>query len=176
MPWFPMRVTYSRELKVKSRLEELKVECFLPMKYAVVNQHGTPRFKLVPAIHNLIFVREDQKRLTNLKRYDSILNSLRYMMLRENPVTKTGGRIMTVPDVQMDNFMRVASVTDDSVIFLDKTDIGVVGQKVMVTEGPFAGVVGVIKRIKKNKRVVVAIEGCAAVAITYVPKSALVLA
>lgn len=175
MQWFPMRVTYSRELKVKERLEAMEIECFLPMKHALVKTHGNQRYMLVPAIHNLIFVKEEQKRLTELKRHDAVLHSLRYMMTRENPLTKTGGRIMTVPEDQMENFMRVASTTDDSVIFLDKTDAGRIGQKVMVTEGPFAGVVGVIKRIKNNKRVVVSIDGCAAVAITYVPKSALIL-
>ena len=31
--WFPMRVTYSREMKVKGELERLEIENFVPMKY-----------------------------------------------------------------------------------------------------------------------------------------------
>jgi transcription antitermination factor NusG len=46
---------------------------------------------------------------------------------------------------------------------------------VRVNEGHFAGVEGVIKRIRKNKHVVVQIEGVAAVAITFVPASYLTL-
>ena len=42
-------------------------------------------------------------------------------------------------------------------------------------EGCFAGVEGTLKRIKKNKHVVVQLEGVAAVAITYLSPSSLVL-
>ena len=48
--------------------------------------------------------------------------------------------------------------------FLEK-----VGQRVKVTNGYFAGVEGVIKRIKNNRRVVVQINVVAAVAIAHVP-------
>jgi hypothetical protein len=72
----------------------------------------------------------------------------------------------------MNNFMRVASVQDDSVIFLDyKNFIGKEGRRVRINEGTFAGVEGVIKRIKKNKHVVVHIEGITAVAVAFVPSS-----
>ena len=79
---------------------------------------------------------------------------------------------MIVPDNEMYNFMRVASMQDDSVMFLDYKDfIGKEGRRVRINEGTFAGVEGVIKRIKKNKHVVVQVEGVAAVAIAFVPSS-----
>ena len=84
--------------------------------------------------------------------------------------------IMRVPDPEMENFLRVARVEDDRVMFLDYNDfISKVGRRVRINEGHFAGVEGVIKRIKKNKHVVVQIEGVAAVAITFVPASFLSL-
>ena len=43
------------------------------------------------------------------------------------------------------------------------------GQRVKVVEGDFAGVDGTIKRVKKNKCVVVQIENVAAVAIAFLP-------
>ena len=43
------------------------------------------------------------------------------------------------------------------------------GKKVKIFDGPFAGVVGIIKRIKRNKHVVVQIENIAAAAIEFVP-------
>ena len=41
--WFPMRVTYSREMKVKGELDRLGIECFMPMTYRLVEtrDHGT---------------------------------------------------------------------------------------------------------------------------------------
>ena len=56
--WFPMRVTYSREMKVKGELERLEIENFVPMKYQFTElrkQGDTElRRELVPAINNLI--------------------------------------------------------------------------------------------------------------------------
>ena len=77
---------------------------------------------------------------------------------------------MTVPDAQMQNFMRVASMTDDSVMFLnDETVIGKEGKRVLITGGIFNGVTGVIRRVKRCKRVVVELDGLATVAIAFVP-------
>ena len=33
--WFPMRVTYQREMKVKAELDRLGIENFVPMRYKV---------------------------------------------------------------------------------------------------------------------------------------------
>ena len=78
--------------------------------------------------------------------------------------------IMTVADGEMENFMRVASRTDDSVIFLDnETVVGKEGKCVEIMGGAFEGVTGVIRRVKHCKRVVVELEGIASVAIAYVP-------
>ena len=86
-----------------------------------------------------------------------------------------GHDILTVPDGQMENFMRVASVTDDRVFFIDNLEFaGKPGQRVKVVEGDFAGVEGVVKRVKKNKCVVVQIEHVAAVAIAFIPSAFLV--
>ena len=36
--WFPMRVTYQREMKVKAELDRLGIECFVPMRYRIVER------------------------------------------------------------------------------------------------------------------------------------------
>ena len=66
--------------------------------------------------------------------------------------------------------MRVASVQDDSITYLENTDyINQVGKKVRVLGGPFSGLEGVVKRIKKNRFFVVQIKGIVAVAVTTIP-------
>jgi hypothetical protein len=70
----------------------------------------------------------------------------------------------------------VASVLDDRVFYIDNLDFaGKPGQKVKVVEGDFAGVEGTIKRIKKNKCIVVQIDNVAAVAIAFLPAAFLML-
>ena len=167
--WFPMRVTYCRELKMKAQLDKLSIENFVPMRYKLVNTHSGRSLKLMPAIHNLIFVRTTREGMTDLKMTCRELEPLRYMM-RPVEGSKEKKEIIRVPDKQMENFMRVASVTDERVMFLKYDNyLEKVGQHVRVTNGFFAGVEGVIKRIRNNKRVVVKINGVAAVAIANVP-------
>lgn len=165
--WFPMRVTYSRELKVKAELDRLGIENFLPMTYRLADADTeNPRRELVPAINNLIFVRSSKSRINSLKSTE-LLQPLRYIMDR---TAGQGHTIMTVPDAQMENFMRVASRTDDSVLFLnDETVVGKEGKRVLITGGVFDGITGVIRRVKRCKRVVVELEGIASVAIAFVP-------
>ena len=166
--WFPMRVTYSRELKVKAELDRLAIENFLPMTYKLLDADTeTPHRDLVPAINNLIFIHSSKDRISSLKSTNAVLQPLRYMMDRTAQQPHT---IMTVPDAQMQNFMRVASKTDDSVMFLnDETVVGKEGKRVLITGGVFDGVTGVIRRVKRCKRVVVELEGIATVAIAFVP-------
>ena len=166
--WYPMRVTYSREIKVKAELDRLEIENFVPMTYKLVcADNGNPHRELVPAINNLIFVRSTQGRISELKTSNKVLEPLRYMM---DHTAEKAHEIMTVPDRQMENFMYVASMTDDSVMFLDEnTIVGKEGKRVKIMGGMFEGVEGVIRRVKRCKRVVVALEGIASVAIAYVP-------
>ncbi len=171
--WYPMRVTYGREVKVKEALDTLGIENFLPMHYELVDPgDGNKRRMLVPAIHNLIFIHDSREDITLLKTTRREFQPLRY--ITKHFAESVADNILTVPETQMRNFMRVASVQDDSVIFLDNSDyLSKVGRRVLITEGYFAGVEGIIKRIKKNKHVVVQLEGLAAVAVTYVPASCL---
>lgn len=169
--WFPMRVTYQREMKVKAELDRLGIENFVPMRYKVVESQNDGdtelRRVLVPAINNLIFVRSTQERVSELKRRNEVLEPLRYMM---DHTAASEHSIMTVADRKMENFMRVASRTDDSVMFLDnETVVGKESKRVEIMGGAFEGVTGVIRRVKHCKRVVVELEGIASVAIAYVP-------
>lgn len=168
--WFPMRVTYSREEKVKQYLDTLQIENFLPMRVGLVrNRDGKPKRKLVPAVPNLIFIHSTQELITELKMTRRELQPLRYMT---NHVADGGHSILKVPDRQMQNFMRVAAVQDNSVFFLQTNDfLQKEGRRVRIVEGDFAGVEGVIKRIHRNKHVVVQLDNIAAVAIAYVPGS-----
>ena len=173
--WFPMRVTYQREMKVKAELDRLGIENFVPMRYKVMERQNDGdaelRRELVPAISNLIFVRSTQERLSELKQTNEVLEPLRYMM---DHTAAQEHAIMTVADREMENFMRVARRTDDSVMFLDnETVVGKEGKRVEIMGGAFEGVTGVIRRVKRCKRVVVEIEGVASVAIAYVPAGVL---
>lgn len=172
MQWFPMRITYNRELKIKGLLDELAIENYLPMRYDYVKIKNGKKKKLVPAIRNLIFVRSSQEVLTNLKKTMADFEPMRY--ITKKSLTSGQNEIIRVPENQMNDFIKVTSSPNDDFIILDNNDfINKVGKQVEITEGYFAGIKGVIKRVKRNKHVVVQIDGVAAVAITFVPTNCL---
>ena len=167
--WYPMRITYNRELKIKRLLDDMNIENFVPMRYDYVNmKDGKRKKKMIPAIRNLVFVRTSKEVLTGLKMTRSEFEPMRYMTRQS---LETGQHeVICVPDKQMDDFIKVASAPADQFMILDNCDFaGSIGKRVEITEGYFAGVEGIIKRIKRNKHVVVQISGVAAVAITFVP-------
>ena len=65
--WYAMRITYSRELALKEYLDSISVECYVPMHYEKITYQGKERRKLVPVVHNLIFVHTSRIRLDEIK-------------------------------------------------------------------------------------------------------------
>lgn len=91
-----MRVTYHRELAVKTELDALGIENFVPMRYEVRQKNGERKRVLVPAIHNLIFIHSTQETLTELKNTRRELSPLRYIMRRL--IGEERSEIIVVPD------------------------------------------------------------------------------
>ena len=65
--WFAIRVSYSRELALKAILDAENIENFIPMRYEYIMKSGKRVRKLLPAIHNLVFVYSTRKRIDVLK-------------------------------------------------------------------------------------------------------------
>ena len=160
--WFAMRVTYHRELEAKRLLDERGVENFIPMKYEKSGRTG--RKRLVPVIHNMIFVRTTASGIAELKK-PSCIPLLQYMM------DQRLGKKITVPEKQMRTFIAVTGTYDESLRFFGPTEINFSkAQKVRITGGIFEGCEGVFVKVKgsRSKKVVVEIEGVVSVALVSV--------
>lgn len=164
MKWWCIRVTYNRELKVKAELETLGIKYFLPMKYQDTVVRGKRVKKLVPAIHNLIFIYCTQSRIISYKEETAL--PIRYIM---NSETR---RPTVIPDRQMKNFMAVAGNYEEPIVYLDYATATMKrGMRVRITGGIFNGVEGEFVRIAGDRRVVVTITGIAAIATAFVHPS-----
>jgi len=74
-----------------------------------------------------------------------------------------------IPEKEMENFKMVLSIKNQEFYPLEITDKSfLAGQKVKVLDGPLKGAVGVVKRIKGDRRLVVSISGVAAIATLFV--------
>lgn len=166
--WYPMRVPYGRELKLKVALDLNGVESFIPMVRQQVTSEQSAKtvYKQVPAIRNLIFIRSDRTVIDRIKSEVEYATPMRFIM------DQSTRQPIIVPEKQMEDFLKVSSCPDPELLYLKETDFALKnGELIRITDGPFAGVEGKVLRIKGNKRVVVSIEGVAAVAIAFVPKS-----
>ena len=76
-----------------------------------------------------------------------------------------------IPEDQMKLFIFITSAGDgkDVAYFGETMPHFEVGEQVEVTEGIYKGATGYIKRIKKDRKLLVAIEGVAVVAISNIP-------
>ncbi|NLV53219.1 MAG: UpxY family transcription antiterminator [Bacteroidales bacterium] len=175
--WYPMRVTYSREIKMKESLDKLGIENFIPMKYEIVDNQR----QYVPAIKNLIFIHTDYTTLSKLKRENKDFHPLRYYMhnvtekdVNDKPYTHR--EVMFIPNREMDNFIRVSlKCADERVEYIKNLHFACKpGAKVLISDGPFAGIKGTVKHVRKNLSVVVALKGIAALVVTQIPKKSLV--
>ena len=161
--WHVLRVSYSRELKIKNMLDERGLPTFVPMEWRKLEKDGKTDRVLVPAVNNLCFVKAEREQL------DDFIRSFG----ESSPVhlywDRTASRPLTVRDKVMDDFIKVSSAIDKDIVYLKEIAPKLrEGQDVKVKSGPFAGIEGKIVRIRKSRRIMVELPGMLAVATTYV--------
>lgn len=160
LEWYAMSATFGRELKAKAFLESKAVQCFIPMRHKVVSDRKQGRVrKLVPAIHNLIFVYTTKERIQALK---SVAEYLQYLT---RPVNGKNVPIV-VPEHQMQQFIAVCSSHNEDLVYLSPDEINIEkGTPVRIVGSSFDGVEGTFVKVDKSrkKRVVVLVQGVAAV-------------
>lgn len=160
--WYVLRVTYQREIAASKHLVEIGIENFIPtVRVKIRNDKGLAiGWKTDPLIHNYIFIHDTYNNILSIKQEK--LDYLRFVMAKDS---ESGEWVpQYVPDKQMSDFMKVirtmGSKPLDPDIDLRK------GDRVRILTGPFEGVEGIYIRMpnRHEKRVVVKIEGIAAVA------------
>ncbi len=143
--WYAMRVYHNRSKMLTETLSDDGIEYFDPSE----------------AIASLLFVHCDEHYIADLgSRYFD-----RVWIYR-----RTGSRVpAVVPDREMEVFRFVVTAGKQGLTFLgdDRPEYHQ-GDRVVVTDGPFKGAEGHIKRIKRDRRLIVSIDGVVAVATTYI--------
>lgn len=163
--WFVMRA-YKCEQAAEDMLRGRDgLECFMPKHYVLRVYHGVKSKRLVPVIPSLVFVHASHRQITEFKKTYNPLQFVTTGMYGEQ-------KYLIVPDKQMDDFIRVASQYEESMLYLrpDEVDIEK-GTRVRIHGGKFDGVEGVFMRVsgKRNRRLVVLLEGILAISAEVQP-------
>ena len=163
MNWYAIRVTYSRELKFQTLLQESGFQTFVPMCRRTLEKNGKKETKLVPAVSNLIFVHSEKADL------DAFMARMGEACPARFIWDKSTRKPIVVPDKAMEDFIKISMSNIDDVIYLQEVTAKLrEGQRVKVKNGPFEGVEGTVIRVKRSRRVMVELPGMMAIATTFV--------
>ncbi len=148
--WYALRVFYNR-------VQPLITDC---------RKQGQEFFAPVEVLHSLLFIRCQEAWLGSFLAEHHTEASVYRTLDKTRPAA--------IPDREMDIFRFVVTAGHQGLTLLgdDRPEYHL-GDRVVVTDGPFKGAEGHIRRIKKDRRLVVTIPGVVAVATAYIHPSML---
>lgn len=193
--WYAIKVFYNKVFEMEDRLAGMGLETYLAVDKVALKgeehlaaarklarlpeggradsrlvREGPVIYKRVPMVKSLIFVRADG---TEILQVIDMLKGPADLDKPEGFVYRTADwqEPSIIPDRQMAMFRLVTSSGDSGLKFFSADDLSYFkqGEKVRVIEGPLKGAEGYIRRIQKNRRLLVAIEGIVAVTTSYIP-------
>ena len=159
--WYALKVFYHNMERVQKDFRQERYETFFPTTLEKKVSKGVEAYVEMPVIPSLLFVKCTAKALKAYKQ-----DHQSSFMFYPEPGTNNPGKI---DDAEMENFKKALSAPKREVKFLGEDNPTFrTGEKVRVTGGDYQGVEGYIKRIDRNKRVLVCITGVAVVMLSYI--------
>ena len=149
--WYALQTFHSRELLLEDYLKEKGFSSFIPMLYTEhVSLDGKKTRELVPAVHNLLFIRKEGTD----EELQRVLSScpIPVRILRHIKSTK----YYEIPDSQMVEFRAICDPNYTGTLYTDR-DFAEArpGQSVRVVHGTFKGLEGKLVRYKNRFYVVI---------------------
>lgn len=143
--WYAAKVHYNRLAPLKEQLLEDGIETFVP-----------------GMIKSLLFVKSNETYMAQFEQ-----RNFGRLWVYRNPSTR---KLSAIPEREMELFIFVCTAGQQGLSYLgdDKPEYHQ-GDRVRVIDGVFKGAEGYIKRIKKDRRLVVSVKGVVAVATAYIP-------
>ena len=190
--WYALKVFFNKVFEMEALLETVPdTETYLPVDRVQLKgsahslarkriaeqkpearkyiQEGPFIYERVPMVTSLLFVHTPEERLKDIENAllaDNLLDKRGF-------IYKSADRqsYAVIPEKQMTSFRLVTSKGSTGLDFFSADDITRFkqGDKVRVKEGPFQGAEGYIKRFRRERRLLVGVEGIVAVATSFIP-------
>lgn len=191
--WYALKVFYNKVFEIEDLLQAMGIETYLAVDkvqlkgaaHLMARRHiaslkglgkkdtryveeGAFIFQRTPLVSSLLFFRTDPD---GLYAVESVLKDINDNARGFIYKTADWKKYAVVPDDQMQAFRLVTAKGSEGLEFFSSDSITRFkeGRKVRVKEGPFKGAEGYIKRIKRDRRLLVSIEGIVAVATAFIP-------
>lgn len=161
--WYALKVFYNRTAALREKITDPEVETYVPMQTIEKYDQSGLHYEEKPLVNSLMFVRCKESWLIEFKK-----NNPHDFFYYLSPDLKRPGPIN---DEEMRMFMFVTSVDHGKNLhYFGESDSTIkMGQRVRVVKGIYKGAEGYVKRIKKDRKLIVAVSGVAVVAVSYIP-------
>lgn len=167
MQWFVMRDLKRANARQPAYklFEGMEMRVFTPMTWRLGMEKGKRVRKEVPFIPDLLFVYESR---TNLDSVVAQVSTLQYRWLRN-----TWRKPMTVPETEMERFIRAVSLSDSPKYYLpQEITSDMYGRQIRIVGGSFDGYEGrlITTRGSKVRRLLIELSGLLAVGVEISPE------
>jgi len=143
--WYAIKVFWNRTVRIREIMDELGLEYYAQ--------------KVMPSY---MFIHTDEQ---TALRFRASQFGFIYMY-----ADRKDHKPIVVSDKEMEIFRIVTSAPDPKLEFLgEDPSIYMVGDRVRVKDGPLKGAEGYVRRIRKDRRLVVVISGVVAMATSFIP-------
>ncbi len=159
--WYALRVFKGHIFQIKKEAEKKQIGTYMAMRMEEDVVDGHMRSREVQIVPSLLFVHTTAKALKQFKE----LYPDDFMIYRDRGETEP----TPIREKEMELFMYITSTDHGKDI--ECYEGPVLGDQVEVTDGIYKGARGVVKRIKRDRKLLVVIEGVAVVAISNIPIS-----
>lgn len=164
LAWYALKVYYNKVFPLRDACEKALWQTYVPMTVVETVEKGSVKYAEKQLIPSLLFVKCTSQWLQERR----LAGGTRFSVYHE----AESYRPQAIPELEMQMFIMVTSTRNRDLLYLgsDRQEWHQ-GDRVRVTDGVFKGVEGVVKRIKKDRRLVVTVNGVAAVATSYIDPS-----
>jgi transcriptional antiterminator RfaH len=144
LQWYTLYTKSRQEKKIKTELDILKVENYLPLVKTLKKWSDRKKWIEEPVFKSYIFIK------TNGRKYFDILN-----IDGVSGFVKFNGEPAIISDKQMKYIKQILEADEEVEVNTENLRLW---QKVRIKRGPFMGIEGLLHEIKGNKKVVIQLE------------------
>lgn len=162
--WYALRAFWNKTQPLMREANEAGYRTYYAIRTVDNINEGKLEYNDEPLVPSLFFIQCHLSWLTEFKQR----HFNQFMIYTDIP----GGKPAPIRDEEMDIFIRVTSVQNNNgndIEILEPKPQYATGDLVRVTEGLYKGTTGIVKRIRKDRKLLVAISGVAVVAISHIP-------
>ncbi len=142
--WYAIRTYHCKEMQLVDYLQGRGLTCFVPMTYVKDNSSEADLHRLVPAIHNFVFVRKTlpERVIQRIFQECCIMMSV---------YKNDNNEYYEIPNREMNDIRFLCDPTFANVQVIDSDEVEErAGKEVVIVQGPFKGLQG--KLIRQQRK------------------------